>query len=390
MNEGQVPMHPAVKVRVLVGAEPMDGYLFSDRPAIPISESPLVVIDYDHLPSAAAADQKTAELHESLRTYLHFENEEEKTGFNLPLVFGKEQKIGATGWKIKLLRLVAGVKVDLETRKIEELTGPPVNPAVFVKITAPDGRMQERYVFANPPPPMMEARLRGEFQQLNLRLSYVPPLGKDLFYIYLYSLPDGTFQLRYFRNETTVVPASLNRSRPTAIGRSPLRMQILEFLPDPRIHLDVEPVAEGGEPAIRAKLTGPLGSQEKWIMLDDQDPAAYEDKNFFVRYFRPEAPIKQFFATVNILENGRTAASGVISVNSPLKHKGYQFFQVDYDQQAGKNSKYSVLKVVYNPGMPVLYAGFAMLAFGVIGMVLTKPVEEETGDRSQETGVRMI
>jgi ResB-like family protein len=375
LNDGQVATQPAVKVRLFVGAEAQDGYLFSDRPAIPVSESPLVVVDYDHLPSAASAAQKTAELRESLRTFLQFEDEEKKTSSNLPLAFGKEQKVGGTGWKVKVLRLVSGVKVDLETRKIEELTGPPVNPAVFAKITAPDGRFQERYVFANPPPPMMEARLRGEFQQLNLRFSYVPPLGKELFYLYLYSLPDGTFHARYFRNEDTVVPAALNRTQPTEIGQSPLRMQILEFLPDPRIQLDVEPLPEGGEPAVRMRITGPLGSQEKWAVLDDEQPAAYEDGNFFVRYLRPEAPIKQFHATVNILENGQPAARGIISVNSPLSYKGYRLFQVDYDQKAGRDSRYSVIKAVYNPGMPVLYAGFGMLALGVIGMVLTKPKE---------------
>jgi len=378
LNEGQVATHPAVKVRILAGAGEMDGYLFSDRPAIPVSESPLIVVDYDHLADASAADRTTASLRESLRAFVRFENEEEKSGYDLPLLIGREQKAGE--WKVKILRFVSGVKVDLETRKIQELSGPPVNPAVFVRITSPDGRAQERYVFASPPPPAMEARLRGEFQQLNLRFSYVPPLGKELYYIYLFSLPDGSFHARYFGGDNTVVPASLSLSRPTAIAGSPIRMQILEYLPDPRIQMDVEPIPEGGEPALRVRLAGPLGSQDRWVMLDDPEPAAYQDGNFFVRYLRPEAPIKQFFATVNIFENGAPAGGGTISVNSPLAHKGYKLFQVDYDQQAGRNSKYSVLKAVYNPGMPVLWVGFTMLSLGVIGMVLTKPREEVEKD----------
>jgi hypothetical protein len=379
-NQGQVPTHPAVKVRFNIGAESLDGYLFSDRPAIPVLESPLVVVDYDHLRDAAGVDRKTAELRASLRTFLRFQNEQDKTAIDLPLVLGREQKVGKTGWKVQMLRVVSGVKVDLESRKIEELTGPPTNPAVFLKITSPDGRSQERYVFATPPPPMMEARLRGEFQQLSLTFSYVPLLGKDLFYIYLCSLPDGTFQARYFRSEDTVVPATLSPKGATAIAQSPIRIEVLEFLPDPRIDQQIEPVAEGGEPAALVRLHGPLGLQEKWVMLDDSEPAAYQDGNFFVRYIHPEAPIKQFFATVNILEAGRRAATGVISVNSPFKYKGYQLFQVDYDQKAGKNSSYSVLKAVHNPGMPVLYVGFALLGLGVIGMVLTKPAQEVEKD----------
>lgn len=380
VNQGQVPTHPAVKVRFAIGEESLDGYLFSDRPAIPVLESPLVVVDYDHLPDPAGIDRKTAELRASLRTFLRFENQQDKTTVDLPLLLGREQKVGDTGWKVRMLRVVSGVKVDMETRKIEELSGPPVNPAVFVRITAPDGRTQERYVFATPPPPMMEARLRGEFQELALAFSYVPSLGKDLFYLYLCSLPDGTFQARYFRGENSVIPASLHRKGPTSIAQSPIQIEILEYLPDPKIEQQIEPIAEGGEPAALVKLHGPLGAQEKWLMLDDPDPAGYEDGNFFVRYVHPEAPIKQFFATVNILENGRRAASGVISVNSPLTYKGYKLFQVDYDQKAGKDSRYSVLKAVYNPGMPVLYVGFTLLALGVIGMVLTKPAQEVEKD----------
>ncbi|MBV9464201.1 MAG: cytochrome c biogenesis protein ResB [Verrucomicrobiae bacterium] len=379
-NQGQVPTNPALKIRLLVGDRPTEGYLFSDRPAIPVSEKPLVVVDYDALPDSGSFQQKVAETARSLRRSIEWTNEEEHASFELPLRLNEDIRVGPAGWKFRILRIVPGVQVDLQNHTIKELTGAPTNPAAYLRITAPDGRTQERYVFVNPPPPMMEARLRGEFQHLKLRLNFVPELGQELYYFYLASLPDGSFQAVSFE------PAGpkITQLKPGQLARisGPVGLQILEFLPDPLIQSKVEPAPDGeggGEPAVRVKMSGPLGDQEKWLILGDDQAVFYQDGNFSARYIQPEPAIRQFFATVTILDQGREAAHGVISVNSPLKYKGYSLYQVDYDQKAGPHSRYSILKAVRNPGAPLLYFGFVLLGAGVVGMVITQPkLYEET------------
>lgn len=56
-----------------------------------------------------------------------------------------------------------------------------------------------------------------------------------------------------------------------------------------------------------------------------------------------------------------------ISMNSILRHKGYRFYQADYDMQGG-----STLSVAHDPfGIAVTYAGYFLLIAGLIWMFLT-------------------
>ncbi len=52
-----------------------------------------------------------------------------------------------------------------------------------------------------------------------------------------------------------------------------------------------------------------------------------------------------------------------IEVNHPLSFGGYHFYQHSYDAEAGQ---YTVLMVVSNTGLAVVYAGYWMLCIGVI------------------------
>lgn len=49
------------------------------------------------------------------------------------------------------------------------------------------------------------------------------------------------------------------------------------------------------------------------------------------------------------------------SVNHPCRYKGYRFYQSDYDRRAGT---YSVLKIVHDPWISVVWIGVALLAIG--------------------------
>jgi len=72
--------------------------------------------------------------------------------------------------------------------------------------------------------------------------------------------------------------------------------------------------------------------------------------------------ISDYISELQIIENNKVVAEKNIEVNHPLKFGGYNFYQHSYDDQAGQ---YTVLLVVSDTGLTVVYAGYLMLCIGV-------------------------
>ena len=83
------------------------------------------------------------------------------------------------------------------------------------------------------------------------------------------------------------------------------------------------------------------------------------DDKIYISYKR--AGIKGFFSDIEIIKDGKVIASGTIEVNRPFHYGGFYIYQFDYDGQAGQ---FTVLQVVSDTGLAIVYAGFAVLALG--------------------------
>jgi hypothetical protein len=66
---------------------------------------------------------------------------------------------------------------------------------------------------------------------------------------------------------------------------------------------------------------------------------------------------------VTVLENGKAARSGTIRINRPFSYGGFTFVQSDFDPTAMGCSE---IKVVRHPGLPIVHAGFGLLAAGLV------------------------
>ncbi|NND09116.1 MAG: hypothetical protein HKN87_22320, partial [Saprospiraceae bacterium] len=64
-----------------------------------------------------------------------------------------------------------------------------------------------------------------------------------------------------------------------------------------------------------------------------------------------------------INERGNELERQVIEVNEPMRHKGYRFYQTDYDPN---NPSYSGIGVSYTPGLYIVYLGFITMFAGII------------------------
>lgn len=74
---------------------------------------------------------------------------------------------------------------------------------------------------------------------------------------------------------------------------------------------------------------------------------------------------KAFRSEVTLTHAGQST-NRTVEVNQPVSLAGRQLYQVSYDEQLGAASPYSVIEVVHDRTLPVVYAGLAMLTVGAL------------------------
>lgn len=91
-------------------------------------------------------------------------------------------------------------------------------------------------------------------------------------------------------------------------------------------------------------------------------------KEFQIEYYEDGKSPKQYKSTLEI--DGKEFST---QVNSPCRYRGYLLLQADYDHIDGK---YSILRVVKDPWLPIVFIGMALMALGA--MLMLKKVWNNT------------
>jgi len=78
--------------------------------------------------------------------------------------------------------------------------------------------------------------------------------------------------------------------------------------------------------------------------------------------------VKKFSSDIDILTKEGERISTVLEVNKPFKYKGWKIYQLSYDDKMGKWSNLSVLELVKDPWLPVIYIGIFMMIAGAVYM----------------------
>lgn len=79
---------------------------------------------------------------------------------------------------------------------------------------------------------------------------------------------------------------------------------------------------------------------------------------------RPEA--KRFRTLVNVYYKEKQSEKAVIEVNHPYQAGSWKVYQLSYDEKYGKYSPKSVIELVRDPWLPVVYTGIVMMVIGSI------------------------
>ncbi len=126
----------------------------------------------------------------------------------------------------------------------------------------------------------------------------------------------------------------------------------------------------GDNPALEVHLTKPDGTTSVHYVFErfssHEHPVKAEKLKFV--YHRM---VSDYISHLEVLKDSVTIAEKNIEVNHPLHYGGYYFYQHGYDSKEGK---YTVLMVVSDSGIYIVYAGFLALMAGLIWHFWLKPV----------------
>ena len=79
---------------------------------------------------------------------------------------------------------------------------------------------------------------------------------------------------------------------------------------------------------------------------------------------------QRYASEVSVYTKSGKIIHEIIEVNKPLKVSGWKIYQSDYDKSKGKWSRVSVLELVRDPWLPVVYVGIWMMIAGAAGFFL--------------------
>ena len=115
-----------------------------------------------------------------------------------------------------------------------------------------------------------------------------------------------------------------------------------------------------GEPEWRA-----LTSQQQIVEM----PIAIELKEFIMETYDDGSP-RRFASDIQVLTKTGKNIQTTVEVNKPVEVDGWKIYQYGYDTQMGAMSQTSILELVSDPWLPLVYTGIYMMLAGAVLMIL--------------------
>ena len=121
----------------------------------------------------------------------------------------------------------------------------------------------------------------------------------------------------------------------------------------------------------RVKMICGIGESEWRAMTADgriiEMPIAIELKKFIMETYDDGSP-KRFASEIQILTKSGKNIETVVDVNKPHEVDGWKIYQYGYDTQMGAQSQISILELVSDPWLPMVYTGIYMMLAGAVCM----------------------
>ena len=115
-----------------------------------------------------------------------------------------------------------------------------------------------------------------------------------------------------------------------------------------------------GEPEWRA-----LTLQQQIVEM----PVTVELKEFIMETYDNGSP-RRFASDIQIQTKTGKKIQTTVEVNKPVEVDGWKIYQYGYDTQMGAMSQYSILELISDPWLPLVYTGIYMMLAGALLMML--------------------
>ena len=157
-----------------------------------------------------------------------------------------------------------------------------------------------------------------------------------------------------------------------------IKIQLLEYIPQAIITSDnnfKSANMPGASEAVHIHITDKLTGEENegWIYRgNSMQPfrALSVDSLRWIILAQPEP--SKFVSEIRIESKIGESTDYKLMVNKPLKIGGWNIYQYSYDTKAGKNSKYSILGIIYDPWINMVYIAILLLISGSVCMFRKK------------------
>ena len=154
---------------------------------------------------------------------------------------------------------------------------------------------------------------------------------------------------------------------------SPLTSNIAFLLNHLGLFIALTTATLGNADMQRVKMICSVG-QPEWRAMEQgggvkEMPIGIELKKFIMETYDNGAP-KRFASKIQILTKTGKTIGTTIDVNKPYEVDGWKIYQYGYDTQMGAKSQITILELVRDPWLPLVYTGFYMMLAGAVIMAL--------------------
>ena len=169
--------------------------------------------------------------------------------------------------------------------------------------------------------------------------------------------------------------------QPIPVGPDGTTVEVLRYVPHFFVSLEDKKVTSASDnrvnPAIQVRVRTPEGESTRWLFAKFPDMDTHHGHATGggppMRYVRQT---KSYASHVTVLDQqGEELRKATVRVNEPLKVGRYTFYQSGYDT---RTEQATTLEVVYDPGVPLVFAGFVLMPFGIAFVFYIQPLLRRT------------
>ena len=376
INVSDEPKNPALYIQFSAkGAVTAEGWLLAKDHNWYNDNQRNLKIDYVWADNDEAHDRLAKAAAKSTKPKLEISIEGKDIVKTVPVEKGQKISIKGTDYTVE----IKDFALDYSKRLVPLSDQEPSNPAVLVEISGPQGK-DTRWSFSKYPDYQDKAH-KTIYKDVKL-LCTVPEDFSDAEHrVRLVQSRSGKKTITYIKDGKVISTDDWVLDQSYNIADSDLEIRVVKYFPSHSLKKTVAKKTGGheghnhgpgehhGNPAVFIEMEGPRGKFADWVFAHTP-PHWYPDNNFAVLYEKSGMEIKDYKSILRVVENGKTMMTKTIEVNSPLKYKGFVFYQSSYDPEG---ERYTGLQVTKNPGLLVVYTGFILLCLGIVFIFYVKP-----------------